>query len=84
MNGTKKILLVAVLATSTLGASAAPVAARNCVGFINSTKAHSAGSNSRRALARNNGTLTRAAARQTDIFSAQCKALADALGIDLP
>lgn len=84
MNGTKRILLVAVLATSALGASAAPVAARNCVGFINSTKAQAAGSNSRRALAPNVGKLTRAAARQTDIFSAECKALADALGVSLP
>jgi hypothetical protein len=84
MNGTKRILLVAVLATSALGASAAPVAARSCVGYINSTKAQSIGAQSRRALAPNVGTLTRAAARQTQIFSAQCQALANALGVTLP
>lgn len=83
MNGTKKVLLVAVLATSALGASAAPVGARSCVGYINSQKAQSAGSQSPR-LGRERGMLTRAAARQTNIFSAECKALADALGVALP
>jgi hypothetical protein len=80
MNGTKRILLVAVLATSALGASAAPVAARSCTGYVNSNKAHLPGSNGRKALGPKFGkNVVSRASHETNIFSPACQALADAL-----
>ena len=82
MNRLRNVLIVAILVTSALAASAAPVAARSCSGYIHSQLDAAGGS--KRALARNYGKLARAAAGKTDIYSPECRALAEALGVSLP